>query len=79
MATNAQGEKKAVPIPTGTNIVIDVPGLHYNRGYSIMKRDSQLILMHWLARYWEDPETFKPARFLQEWPRDAFLPFSAGM
>ncbi|KAF9465029.1 cytochrome P450 [Collybia nuda] len=60
MATNAQGEKKAVPIPTGTNIVIDVPGLHYN------------------PRYWEDPETFKPARFLQEWPRDAFLPFSAG-
>lgn len=31
-----------------------------------------------LARHWEDPYGFKPARFLGDWPRDAFLPFSAG-
>jgi hypothetical protein len=30
------------------------------------------------ARYWDDPYTFKPSRFLGDWPRDAFLPFSAG-
>ena len=30
------------------------------------------------ARYWDDPHTFKPSRFLKDWPRDAFLPFSAG-
>ena len=30
------------------------------------------------ARYWEDPKEFKPSRFLQEWDRDAFLPFSMG-
>ena len=30
------------------------------------------------ARYWKDPHTFKPERFLGDWPKDAFLPFSAG-
>jgi len=29
-------------------------------------------------RYWDEPNTFKPSRFLGEWPRDAFLPFSGG-
>ncbi|KAG0698603.1 cytochrome P450 [Suillus ampliporus] len=28
--------------------------------------------------YWEDPYTFKPERFLGDWNRDAFLPFSGG-
>lgn len=31
-----------------------------------------------IARYWDDPHSFKPSRFLGDWPRDAFLPFSAG-
>ena len=31
-----------------------------------------------LARHWEDPYAFKPERFLNDWPRDAFVPFSAG-
>lgn len=30
------------------------------------------------ARYWKDPHTFNPSRFLADWPRDAFVPFSAG-
>jgi hypothetical protein len=30
------------------------------------------------GRYWNDPHTFNPSRFLKDWPRDAFLPFSAG-
>ncbi|TFK44816.1 cytochrome P450 [Crucibulum laeve] len=35
--------------------------------------------LHYNPRYWEDPHTFKPSRFLkQDWPRDAFLPFSGG-
>lgn len=34
--------------------------------------------LHYNPRYWEDPFAFKPARFLGDWPRDAFLPFSAG-
>jgi len=31
-----------------------------------------------IAKYWEDPYIFKPERFLGEWNRDAFLPFSGG-
>ncbi|KZT05609.1 cytochrome P450 [Laetiporus sulphureus 93-53] len=35
--------------------------------------------LHYNPRYWEDPFTFKPSRFLApDWPRDAFLPFSGG-
>lgn len=30
------------------------------------------------ARYWDDPYSFKPERFHGDWPREAFLPFSAG-
>ncbi|KAF9059688.1 cytochrome P450 [Rhodocollybia butyracea] len=59
--SNDAGEKRDFGLPQGTNITLDVAGLHYN------------------PRYWKDPEEFRPARFLDpEWPRDAFLPFSAG-
>ncbi|KAJ4475587.1 cytochrome P450 [Lentinula aciculospora] len=35
--------------------------------------------LHYNPRYWKDPEEFRPSRFLEpDWPRDAFLPFSAG-
>ncbi|KAF7790506.1 hypothetical protein EIP86_001461 [Pleurotus ostreatoroseus] len=34
--------------------------------------------LHYNPRYWKDPYAFKPERFLENWPRDAFLPFSAG-
>ncbi|KAH7909584.1 cytochrome P450 [Hygrophoropsis aurantiaca] len=34
--------------------------------------------LHYNPRYWEDPHTFKPSRFLGDWNRDAFLPFSGG-
>jgi Cytochrome P450 len=61
--------------------MIDTPGLHYNRRESqlflgkIFKTNSRRITA---ARYWKDPHAFKPERFLGDWPRDAFLPFSAG-
>ena len=32
-----------------------------------------------IARYWKDPHKFMPERFLGEWPRDAFIPFSQGI
>ena len=31
-----------------------------------------------LARYWTNPHQFNPSRFLGDWPRKAFLPFSSG-
>ncbi|KAJ7340865.1 cytochrome P450 [Mycena albidolilacea] len=34
--------------------------------------------LHYNPRYWSDPSSFKPERFLGDWPKEAFLPFSAG-
>jgi len=34
--------------------------------------------IHYNPRYWEDPFSFKPERFLGEWNKDAFVPFSGG-
>ncbi|KAI0720704.1 cytochrome P450 [Cerioporus squamosus] len=34
--------------------------------------------LHHNPRYWDEPDAFKPARFLGNYPRDAFLPFSGG-
>ncbi|KIJ61829.1 hypothetical protein HYDPIDRAFT_176809 [Hydnomerulius pinastri MD-312] len=37
-----------------------------------------VVGLHYNPKYWEDPETFKPSRFLGDWNKDAFLPFSGG-
>ncbi|EFI27131.1 614/534 cytochrome P450 [Coprinopsis cinerea okayama7 len=34
--------------------------------------------LHHNPRYWKNPEEFRPERFLGDWPRDAFVPFSVG-
>jgi len=34
--------------------------------------------LHYNPRYWKDPRKFMPERFLGDWPRDAFIPFSQG-
>jgi len=34
--------------------------------------------LHYNPRYWKDPHKFMPERFLGNWPRDAFIPFSQG-
>ncbi|KAI0819406.1 cytochrome P450 [Trametes gibbosa] len=36
------------------------------------------LALHSNPRYWDDPAAFKPERFLGNYPRDAFLPFSGG-
>ncbi|KZV68494.1 cytochrome P450 [Peniophora sp. CONT] len=34
--------------------------------------------LHYNPRHWADPHAFKPERFLGDWNRDAFIPFSTG-
>ncbi|KAK7677694.1 hypothetical protein QCA50_019385 [Cerrena zonata] len=49
----------------------------------IIPAGSKLMLhigaTHYHPGYWSEPEKFNPSRFLGDWPRDAFLPFSGGM
>ncbi|KAJ8086003.1 hypothetical protein PM082_004822 [Marasmius tenuissimus] len=37
-----------------------------------------VVGLHYNPKYWKDPHEFRPSRFREEWPRDAFLPFSGG-
>ncbi|KAF9263883.1 cytochrome P450 [Marasmius fiardii PR-910] len=37
-----------------------------------------VVALHYNPRYWKDPYEFRPLRFRENWPRDAFLPFSGG-
>ncbi|KAG7093386.1 hypothetical protein E1B28_007067 [Marasmius oreades] len=60
VAEDAEGDTKAIPIPRGTLVTINLVALHHN------------------PRYWKDPHEFRPSRFRENWPKDAFLPFSAG-
>jgi len=52
------------------------------KGSVVVPKGSKINLntpaLHSNPRYWPDPETFNPSRFLGDWPRDAFIPFSAG-
>ncbi|KAK7453294.1 hypothetical protein VKT23_011969 [Stygiomarasmius scandens] len=63
VVTNPEtGEQVTIPVERGEQIVLHVPGVHYN------------------PRYWKNPGEFSPDRFMpgSNWPRDAFVPFSAG-
>ncbi|KAK0437997.1 cytochrome P450 [Armillaria borealis] len=37
-----------------------------------------VVGLHHNPRYWKNPEMFDPSRFLGDWPREAFVPFSQG-
>jgi hypothetical protein len=83
VASNIRGEKKTIPILKGTTLVIDTCGVHFNReclshNERMFSSTQKKITFFFPARYWDDPHTFKPSRFLKDWPRDAFLPFSSG-
>ena len=64
-------------MPKGTDIIIHTVGLHYNRNVTFIVSSGCFDVL-FTARYWEDPHRFKPARFLEDWPREAFVPFSLG-
>ena len=78
VAGNLAGETTVIQVPAGANISIDTVGLHYNRKCISVQKTSLVAHRGRVARYWEDPFSFKPERFLGEWNRDAFIPFSGG-
>ncbi|KAJ3484838.1 hypothetical protein NLI96_g5368 [Meripilus lineatus] len=57
--------------PSGEKVFVPVP-----KGSNITLHTPGL---HYNPKYWPDPHTFNPSRFLGDWPRDAFLPFSGGV
>ncbi len=76
--TNADGGKTTFPVPSGTETNLHVPGLHYNRTLMASYHGVRFS-RSFLARYWKEPHKFKPERFLGDWPKDAFIPFSQGI
>lgn len=58
-------------------------GMHYNRTSLLIslyfRTPVQVLTRRRAAKYWTDPHRFNPSRFLGDWPRDAFLPFSGGV
>ncbi|KAF8997386.1 cytochrome P450 [Cyathus striatus] len=48
----------------------------------VIPKNSSVIIslagVHTNPKYWDEPDQFKPDRFLGDWPRYAFLPFSEG-
>ncbi|EJD46415.1 614/534 cytochrome P450 [Auricularia subglabra TFB-10046 SS5] len=56
-------------------------GTHYARPVFIAANtpmELSITGMHYHPRYWDNPHDFRPARFLGDYPRNAFMPFSAG-
>ncbi|MCH7815345.1 MAG: cytochrome P450 [Proteobacteria bacterium] len=52
-----------------------------NQGYRIPAGSPLLVSIfgiHRSAKYWEDPDQFKPERFEKDWPQHAYLPFGMG-
>ncbi|KAH6913905.1 614/534 cytochrome P450 [Coprinopsis sp. MPI-PUGE-AT-0042] len=55
----------------GEQVIVPVP-----QGTSLVLNGAAL---HKNPRYWSNPEEFNPDRFLGEYNKDAFIPFSAGV
>ena len=77
--SNADGGKTIFPVLSGTQVNLHVPGLHHNRKLSRYFIPGSCLSWILVARYWKDPHKFMPERFLGDWPRDAFIPFSLGI
>ncbi|KAF7760802.1 hypothetical protein Agabi119p4_10211 [Agaricus bisporus var. burnettii] len=68
---SAEDTTLTVPNAKGETVVIPVP-----KGTNVFLHIPGL---HYNPKYWEDPFSFNPDRFMQpNWNKDAFLPFSAG-
>ena len=76
-AARSSETRVSVPIPEGSTVLIDVPGLHYNgKSHSTCPHTSGSRKK--TEKYWREPSKWSPDRYLTEWNADAFVPFSVG-
>jgi len=71
-----------VPKTSAEDTVFTTTNANGDKVSVAVPRGSRLSLhfpgLHNNPKYWKDPEQFNPSRFLGDWNRDAFLPFSGG-
>lgn len=67
-------------VPQGTNMIVSLTGLHYNSKFIVASNryDVEPLPLRVLAKYWDDPSEFRPERFLGDWDKYAWVPFSSG-
>ncbi|KAH9172788.1 cytochrome P450 [Lactarius sanguifluus] len=75
---NTDGGETTFPIPSGTRVDFQVPGVHYNRMLGLLPSQGLIFIKVLQRDIGRTPSQFRPERFLGEWPRNAFLPFSSG-
>ncbi|KAI0703435.1 cytochrome P450 [Cytidiella melzeri] len=73
----------SIPKSVAEDTTLTITNATGERTTLIMPQGSSISMhtpgLHYNPRYWNDPHTFNPKRFLDPtWLRDAFLPFSAG-
>ena len=52
--------------------------IHHNRTWNSWFYGHIVICFDFAAKYWPDPDEFRPSRFLEDYNKDLFMPFSAG-
>src|SRR6266404_3216221 len=64
-------------VPKGTLLAPMTYAMHHNRAWKHSLTYSHVVICP-AAKYWPDPYEFRPSRFLGDYNKDAFIPFSAG-
>ena len=66
-----------LPVPKGTNLALMVNAIHHNRAWKRFLTCNHPVICP-AAKYWPNPYEFRPSRFLGDYNKDAFIPFSTG-
>ena len=67
---------ESLAVPKGTGLVPMIDAIHHNGWWATSISWSILIIS--TEKYWPDPYEFRPDRFLGDYDKDAYLPFSTG-
>jgi len=65
---------ESLMVPKGTGLVPMIDATHHNASWTA----SVSWFIPTPEKYWSDPYRFRPSRFLGDYNKDAFLPFSTG-